>query len=294
MSACTVPDVSTEAKLLDASVAVSEKKDVPSVVAAANQERDEAKKSAISNSFQIYRAPTACSKLGSVGVSDTAFAACKLDAVFPVPDEPSTAVFREATWEVIRSYADAVNALARDESAKKIGENLSALLAASNGLKHSIDEDSDVLAIAESDIKTAASLATRLTESARARALKRLVDDAHDPLETMIDHLIIHDRKTSGLKEAARELTKASQALDEARPSPTPRPVTPAEFRAYSQAVTDYEKAFKTFRTIFDQSETKRLMTIWKAHQALRAALGTDQNIEATLGVLEDLKSLTE
>ena len=121
---------------------------------------------------------------------------------------------------------------------------------------------------------------------ARARALRTLVNEAHDPLEYTIKQLIAQQTPQDGLEAAFGRLERAQASMFRAQSGPTAQ---------YAAAVADYEAELDQFSTTAKNSYYARLLLIWRNQQLLKIAVNTDSDdLTSAIEILNDISLLTE
>ncbi|NNE52816.1 MAG: hypothetical protein HKN30_10475 [Sulfitobacter sp.] len=285
MAGCSTPDISNEARLFSASLEEAGKTLEPKLTERARADIKMARNDAIRMNAEVYSFPRDCDKLGT-GDLTASPSKCRLEPEFNVPSPRGSAAFSLATWDVIRSYEAVLSALITTKAPSEIQGSFGELLKASNALKQAAEGNEAVSVIGKTDLARTAGFAGRLSEAARGRAIKRLVNDAHDPLREAIEILIAYEERDDRIIEAFEKLDARFSAMNDAQIARNPS--------AYETAVDKYEKEIAAFQATFRQSSTGKLMLVWKAQVALHAAVNSTAQPEDLIAVLEDIKVLAQ
>tara|TARA_R110002012_G_scaffold76445_2_gene192914 strand:- start:1097 stop:2005 length:909 start_codon:yes stop_codon:yes gene_type:complete len=282
---CAPPSVSTELEGLAAAIDAAGEPLLQQLDLEIAQDQRAARNARIAAGLSVYGSADACDQV-SAGSLDVHISDCRADPQFAAPNGPGSASYSKAAFLLIKSYSDTANAIVASDVSTELTSSVVSLLSASNAFATAARDDAEAVVINEGQIEPLARLSGALSEMARARALRTLVNEAHDPLEYTIKQLIAQQTPQDGLEAAFGRLERAQASMFRAQSGPTAQ---------YAAAVADYEAELDQFSTTAKNSYYARLLLIWRNQQLLKIAVNTDSDdLTSAIEILNDISLLTE
>ncbi len=284
-AACTAPDPSDQVDVLAASIKAADAPLRSAFTPARSRETAAARKRAIAGGAKLYEFPDECAKL-SEGNLDASVADCRLAPLFAVPAPRGSAGYALEGWSALQSYGETVKAIASSNAPTEIEAEFRNFLTATNGFFAEANKDPKFAVVDPSDIRPLSGILGNLAERARVRALRRLVNDSHDAVTVIVQELIAYSDRSDDLVTAMENLDTAYFEMLDRQDG--------GNAAAYSQAIERYEAQHESYVAQMKKSQAARLMSVWKANEALRSRINAPGDPAATLDLLEDIKALTE
>lgn len=280
LTGCATPNIEGEVLALQEAVEQAAMPLNATLAAEADAERLAARNRAIAAGEIVYRDPVDCAFIGD-GIRDgIAPTNCQLDPVYSVDTGPNSAIFAMEALAVVESYAASVVALSGSEVSAEIQANLTGFLGSANAFAAATESDA---VLNPNQIAPVSRIASSLADQARVRALRRLVNEADEPLSGALDYLVARQDSTEGLTDAAERLVFSYQAVRASRRGET---------SDYLAAVLAYEAEIERFRTTANDTTYARLLLVWRTHEQLRINLRNRRiDFDALASIIEDIQS---
>lgn len=265
---CAPQSVSTELEGLAAAIDAAGEPLLRQLDLEIAQDQRAARNAPIAAGLSVYRSADACDQVSAASL-EVRISDCRADPQFAAPDGPGSASYSRAAFLLIKSYSDTANVIVDSDVSTELTASGESLLSASNAFATAARDDAEAVVIDEGQIEPLARLSGALFEMARTRALRTLVNKAHNPLEYTIKQLIAQQTPQNRLEAAFGRLERAQASMFRPQSGPTAQ---------YAVAVADYEAELDQFRTTATNSHYARLMLIWRNQQLLKIAVNTDSD----------------
>jgi hypothetical protein len=284
LCACGLPDISKEIDGYRGAVSTADAALTAQFVAQAEAEDSAARQATIDSFSKVYSSPSVCRPLAD-GRLDYDPSACKLLPAYQIPTERGSGVYSLDALAVLKAYGLTLDALVKSKAPTEIAAEFGNLISATNTFAEAASKIKGKTVIAKDKIKPISGLAGKLSEQARARAIRSLIIDAHEPLREVLAELVASQSKRDGLSDLMTELNKSWTDMETARDKRSP--TLPTE-------VARYEAAFAAYKTASASSMTAKLAAIWKQQELLYALARKPGDLKGLVEILEDIKAISE
>jgi len=294
IAGCAAPNIETEVSGLVSSIEAADKSASQTVLSGVKAETAAEKRRMIAANEAVYDFPEQCLRLGFDGVSAEEKLAletsdCILQPRFNAPVVRGTAAYTAQGLAALKGYGDTLTTFSGATVGPDSAKNFQSFLTSLNTFAKAIEEDRSQEKpdgiVRTSDIEPLGSLLGAVVEAQRARALRQLVNAAHDDVEVITSELIAYFDQTDGLLDASESLDAKYRAMGAAQDS--------GNAVQYRRAVVAYETEFEAYQKAVKGSHTGRLLAIWKAQQLLHRQVNGSGDPKALVKLLEDLRALT-
>ena len=289
-AACTAPDIETGLNAFSEGLTAVEKPLSPTLEQRITQEERQAREIGISKLASVYAAPAGCEALvfapaeAGTLLNETA-SACVLEPRVTAPMARGSAKYAADGLAALSQYAAVVQDIAKSDISPRTSANFSGFLGSLNSFAAVANAGGGPV-ISDARIAPLSSLVSRPVEARRAQLLRRLVNAAHPEIKEIIAELIAYVDQSSQITAQAQVLGDSFERMTTAQDN--------GSVQQYRAAVRAYEAEFKSYQTTFNNSDTARLMALWKAHQLLHAQVNGPGDPETLIALLEDLKALSD
>ena len=294
LAGCTGPDLSKSIKTFSGTLEAAEKPIKGEINAGVKQERlaarnaliQRASSSADLNTVPIVYGPSdACDRFAREPLK-VDFSECVLEPEFRSPSPRGSKTYQAMAIAALNDYAATLNQIATSSAPGDIATNFEAFLGSLNGFAAEMQgTDADEL-INPNDIAPLTGLSKSLTEAYRYRILRRLINDAHDPIRIIVSEMIAASDSqdqlvdlSDGLIDSYADLESAQDSKDAAR---------------YQAAASKWEADLAAYRAAVKKSQTGKWVAVWNAQQALKVLANKPIEPEELVEILENVKLLTD
>lgn len=255
-------------------------------LAARNAYIRQASASADFNRFPtVYGEPEVCDEFVRKPL-DTDFTKCALNPQFKASADRGSDSYQAMAIATLQDYVATLSAVAKSEAPGEIAENFESFLTSINDLAVEAKSSGSGEVIKASHIAPLTGLGKTLTDAYRYRILRRLITDAHEPVRLILADLIAASGETDKLIDLNDDLAQAYKDLEAAQDS--------KNAARYEKEASNWERKLTAYKKEVKNSQTARWVAVWNAQKALNILVKKPGEPEELVGVLENLKQLTQ